>query len=553
MVHVVTRELDFDIVRTMYWTDSTAVLRYIANVQARYLTFVANRVQLIRESTSLSQWHHVSTRENPADMTSRGVKRTQDLINGIWFKGPDFLWRSESEWPRYVLIDLDVVDVEMKSSCTIVEAGDKSVVDMLVSKISNWKKMKRVMAWVLIAKQKFLTKIRQNAGVVAGRSCVVQDPGQLTVELLNRAEDFILKEVQSSAFEREIKELEAGNTVSKTSVLFKFNPIIGEGGLARVGGRISKADVAYEAKHPVFLPKNSSVAEMIVREIHKDVGHLWKNTILLARLTERYWLFGANGIATKVARKCVRCKRYQLKPCEQVMADLPSNRVQADGAPFEHVGVDYFGPLMVKRGRSEVKRYGVIFTCLSSRAVHLEVAHSLDTDSCINSIRRFMARRGPVVTITSDNGTNLVGAEKELREMWKKIDQAKMKGVLNNVGIDWIFNPSTASHFGGVWERMFRSTRKILYSIMRDEARLLDDEALVTFFCEAEGILNSRPLTTTSTDPGDMLPLTPNMLINPRGRVIHSPGVFVSKDAYARKRWRHVQHLVDVFLSRWRK
>ncbi|XP_033096657.1 uncharacterized protein LOC117100921 [Anneissia japonica] len=86
MVHVVTRELDFDIARTMYWTDSTAVLRYIANVQAMYLTFVANRVQLIREATSLSQWHHVSTRENPADMTSRGVKRTQDLITGIWFK-----------------------------------------------------------------------------------------------------------------------------------------------------------------------------------------------------------------------------------------------------------------------------------------------------------------------------------------------------------------------------------------------------------------------------------------------------------------------------------
>ncbi|XP_033099380.1 uncharacterized protein LOC117103027 [Anneissia japonica] len=97
MVHVGTRELYFDIARTMYWTHSTAVLRYIANVQAMYLTFVANWVQLIREATSLSHWHHVSTRENPAHMTSRGVKRTQDLMNGIWFKGPDFLWQSESE------------------------------------------------------------------------------------------------------------------------------------------------------------------------------------------------------------------------------------------------------------------------------------------------------------------------------------------------------------------------------------------------------------------------------------------------------------------------
>lgn len=94
------------------------------------------------------------------------------------------------------------------------------------------------------------------------------------------------------------------------------------------------------------------------------------------------------------------------------MADLPKERLRADLPPFSNVGVDYFGPFETKRGRSQVKRYGVIFTCMTSRAVHLEMAHSLNTDSCIDALRRFIARRGQVLHIRSDNGTNLVGAKR---------------------------------------------------------------------------------------------------------------------------------------------
>lgn len=149
--------------------------------------------------------------------------------------------------------------------------------------------------------------------------------------------------------------------------------------------------------------------------------------------------------------------------------------------------MDNFGPLVVKRGRSEVKRYGVIFTCMSSRGAQLEISHSLETDSCINAIRRFMARRGPVKSIKSDNGTNIVGAEKELREMLAKLDQSKISNFLCNNCIEWHFNPPTDSHFGGVWERMIRTTRKILYSLLKEQTSILDDEILSTVFCEISG------------------------------------------------------------------
>ena len=109
------------------------------------------------------------------------------------------------------------------------------------------------------------------------------------------------------------------------------------------------------------------------------------------------------------------------------MSDLPHHRVNAPEHAFTHVGLDYFGPFEVKQGRSKVKSYGCIFTCLASRAVHLEVANSLDTDSCINCIRRLVARRGPVESILSDNGSNFVGANNELKEEIKRLETTASK------------------------------------------------------------------------------------------------------------------------------
>ena len=105
------------------------------------------------------------------------------------------------------------------------------------------------------------------------------------------------------------------------------------------------------------------------------------------------------------------------------MANLPEDRILPDKPPFTNTGVDFFGPFDVKRGRKTVKRYGVLFTCLTLRAVHIEVADSLDTDSCINAILRFVSRRGQVTIMRSDNGNNFVGAEREMREAIQLFEQ----------------------------------------------------------------------------------------------------------------------------------
>ena len=194
-----------------------------------------------------------------------------------------------------------------------------------------------------------------------------------------------------------------------------------------------------------------------------------------------------------------------------------------------------------------VKRYGVIFTCLTSRAVHLEIANSLDTSSCINAITRFRARRGPCKYIRSDNGTNMVGAERELKEQICKIDSTKVNDTLVNSGIQWEFNPPSGSHFGGVWERLIRSVRKILYVLMKETTVTLDDESMSTLFCEVESILNNRPITNVPNAASDLEALTPNHLLQLRSGIEIHMGNFDESDCYHRKRWRQVQCLTDMF------
>ncbi|XP_066268539.1 uncharacterized protein [Branchiostoma lanceolatum] len=233
------------------------------------------------------------------------------------------------------------------------------------------------------------------------------------------------------------------------------------------------------------------------------------------------------------------------------MADLPSFRVTPENPPFTNVGVDYFGPFEVKRGRSIVERYGVIFTCTATRAVHLEKAESLDTDSCINALRRFIARRGQVRMIISDNGTNLVGAKTELKREVKKWNTSKMHEGMLKKGIEWKFNPPSGSHFGGVWEKQIRTVRQVLYAVSKGHQ--LDDEGLGTLFCEVEYIINSRPITTANMEANDLEPLTPNHLLTLKSKTDLPPNLTEKGDQYARRRWKQTQYIADLFWKRWVK
>ena len=233
----------------------------------------------------------------------------------------------------------------------------------------------------------------------------------------------------------------------------------------------------------------------------------------------------------------------------QQMAPLPPQRLTPEQPPFTFTGLDFFGPLLTKLARKEFKRYGCVFTCLCSRAIHLEMAYDLSTESFLCALSRFIARRGRPSEIFSDNGTNFVGGERELREHLKNMKQAQIENWTTRRNIKWNFIAARASHWGGVWERLVQSVKKVLFSLLKGQR--LTDELLQTTLSVVESILNDRPLTRVSTDPNDEKALTPSMLLGSPTSDSLPPGIFDKRELYSKRYWRQANYLADSFWRRW--
>ena len=211
---------------------------------------------------------------------------------------------------------------------------------------------------------------------------------------------------------------------------------------------------------------------------------------VLSCLRNKFWVVKGRSAVRRTIRACKECARRNARPGEQLMANLPCDRITPGKPPFTYVGVDFFGPFEVKQGLSRVKRYGCLFTCLVVRAVHIEIAHLLETDSMINALRRFISVQGQPEEIQSDQGTNFTSANKEMQGIMSDIDEHKVNKFCLQRDIKWLFNPPVASHMGGVWERMIRSIRRILKATLKEQ--LVNDEVLSTVMAEAVYIINSN-------------------------------------------------------------
>ena len=537
-------ELDLKVDEVHFWTDSVSTLRYIYNTTSRFQTFVSNRLSVIHDGSEPDQWKYVPSVLNPADALSRG-QSAREFLHSTWATGPAFLSGRTDEWPnqKHVLhLADDVEDLEVKRSLVSFMAAERDSTSELLSSVSDWHTLKRRVAWWLrlryILRQRLMNR---RDGDAEGASRV---NSRLTIQELDEAEAVIVRYTQKKAFPEEFNS----RFVKKSSPIYRLNPRLTDD-ILRVGGRLSNAAISDAAKHQMILPKKGHITDIIIRDMHERKGHSGREHVLAA-LREKYWVVNGNAAVRRVLAKCVRCRRVQGPMVTQQMSDLPEDRTTPQGGVFSRVGIDYFGPFYVKVGRQQHKRFCVLFTCLATHAIHIEVCESLDTSSFLNALRRFQARRGQVTFIRSDNGTNFVGAERELREKFAKLRESKVHDFLLKKGVEWQFTPPGASAQGGVWERQIRSVRKVLNAVLREQS--LTDESLRTLLCEVEAVLNSKPLTTVSSDPSDLQPLTPNDLLMLRGGPIPD-GVFCEQDGFAGKRWKQVQFLADVFWKRWVK
>ena len=222
------------------------------------------------------------------------------------------------------------------------------------------------------------------------------------------------------------------------------------------------------------------------------------------------------------------------------MVDLPQDRIKEE-PPFTYCGVDMFGPFETKGRRNTLKRYRALFTCLENGAIHIEMTKRMATDSFILALRCFIARRGSIRSVRCDNGSNFIGAEKELEKCMNEMDNKRIGDFLLEKRADWIVwrkNPPMESHIDGVWERQIRSSRIILSYLIRTQSISLDKESLSTLFAEVEAIVNSRLMVVeTINDVSSIVALSPSHILTMKSKVVMPPpGVFGKPDLYCRRR-----------------
>ena len=469
------RDLQYEEIEEVFWTDSKVVLGYIANESRRFHVFVANRVQQIQEATSLDQWRYVETKENPADIASRGAS-VRELLRSKWIKGPDFLWQNEDEWPAAMQTQdqeenatrpsKDDPDVRKVVTMTTATAPlEANLIDRM-EYYSDWFRTRKSVAlcrrYIQILRERVQSRMeltRDEKGPLKKKASTGSE-SPVTVDEMQAAETVLIKAAQAITFVKEIQTLNSnqetkeGNASQRRSTpksstpLSKLDPFLDESGILRVGGRLRRADLEDSIKFPILLPRKGHVTKLIVRHFHEVTKHQGRTTTLNEARSSGYWIVGGTSSVSEYIFNCVKCRKIRGSTQTQKMADLPEDRLQP-APPFTYCAVDYFGPWIVKEKRKEMKRYGALFTCMTSRAIHLEVCHSLATDSFINALRRFICRRGPIRQLRSDQGTNFVGARKELKEALAELDQKKIAQELLRNNCDWInfkMNVPSASH-----------------------------------------------------------------------------------------------------------
>ncbi len=355
-------------------------------------------------------------------------------------------------------------------------------------------------------------------------------------------------------YRQEFESLTKYGKVSQRSTLVRLDPFVDEKGLLRVGGRIHCADISDPEKHPLILPPNHHVTDLLIQHYHDQVAHQGRHFTEGVIRSAGLWIVSGKRLVSNIIHNCVLCKKLRGKMESQKMSALPPDRVSVD-PPFTHTGLDVFGPFTgvtrKTRGHSiENKRWVVIFSCLSARAVHLEVIESLSASSFICALRRFLAVRGPVKHFRSDRGTNFVGAVKELQ-----IDSSdsELKVFLQNQSCTWTFNAPHSSHMGGVWERMIGIARRILEALLMKTPTRLTHEVLTTLMAEVMAIINSRPLTPISTDVSMPQVLSPAMLLTQKASVAPAPPGNFELGHLHRSQWCQVQMLADSFWKRWKQ
>ena len=532
------------------WSDSTIVLCWLRNSPSKYKTYVANRITTTTSRFPSNIWLHVPTEFNPADCASRGLSARELKEHKLWWNGPPWLSVEPLVLPRQP--QQAVLDVHQDHSAkyaTCLTLIAKPTV-WLANRFSSYHHLNKVTAWVRRAAYNFLSPIKQHQ---------LNQEKYLTVEEVKQAATFLLKRAQRRAYNTAIsllsssppRELEPGSNI------LPLHPFLGQDGLLRVGGRLSKAPISFFKRHPIILSPKDPLTILILSSKHITLCHCGP-TMLCSNAGAEFYITGVKRLARTICRDCVVCKKIAAKAHQQLMGQLPEARV-TEAPAFTTCGVDYAGPFYLKtnnlRNSPTIKGFLSVFVCFASKAVHLEVVTGKTTEAFLAAFKRFTSRRGLPSDIYSDNDGTFRGANRDLKEFYQllKTDEltATLRAFFLSSHITWHNIPERAPHFGGLWEAAVKSAKHHLKRIVGEQKLTYEEFSTIT--AQVEACLNSRPLLhLDSHSPDGIQPPTPGHALIGKPLVSYPETALPPLQRYP-DRWTLCQGLVQQFWKRWSK
>ncbi|XP_075158086.1 uncharacterized protein LOC142231359 [Haematobia irritans] len=542
LMHKVKSQIEREVERVYYWTDSITALSWIRGESSRWNVYVGNRVAEVQRYSNISEWFYISTHDNPADCASRGIAPLELVHHKLWWSGPDWLCLPPTEWPQQPEHNYET-NLEKKKKTFASHVITKLDFPEILSRFSSLTKLVRVTAYIL----RFVNNTRTKENYK-------RKYGFLSTRELHDASNILVIQSQRVDFSEELNYIKKCHPFPSSNRLAQLCPFVDEIGILRVGGRLQKAKFDYEFKHPILLSKHNPLSILIFSDAHLKTLH-GGLTQMQAYVMRKYWVISARNIAKQVQRKCVTCFKYTAKAAQQIMGELPTVRLQPSRA-FKHSGVDYAGPITIKQSTARnsvtTKGYISLFICMVTKAVHLEAVTSMSTESFIAAFRRFTSRRGICTDLYSDCGTNFIGSNKELKILQHRSKQSLPEDLcelLSNSGTKWHFIPPASPNFGGLWEAGVKSTKHHLKRTM--DNRILTFEELTTLLAQIESCLNSRPLCPLSTDPNDCSALTPGHFLIGEPLLTIPDENLLDYSIDRLSRWKVVERLKQQFWKRW--
>ena len=516
LMHSVSKSLQHLGCGLHFWSDSQVVLRWIVNPDLHLPKFVKRRVDKINLVSPVNAWRYVSTSNNPADVGTRvDVTKNRDA-HSLWLNGPEFLKNDINLQSK----DMITVQKTFVNKNPLLKEGTNCL-DELISTSPDLYILKKRVAYIRAFTQYFTAKMRNTIFVKPTLDANFLDKALLDLIFYVQRSRFgaaieLLKKETPDAFEAIVKKLsdKATNTtemnfISEVKSLRNLRPCVDSNSMFRVEGRLENSELPVDVKHPLILPGNHPLTRLVVLDKHDKAGHAGPAYTLM-ETRQRFWIIHGISNVKRILSDCSKCARRRATPVRQLMADLPQCRVTVTNKPYKFCGMDYLGPYMFRQSRSECKAWGLLFTCLCTRCIHVELVTSLDLNSFLLAFSRFTNLRGAVDTIFLDNGSTFCAAADKLPTL---LGSTEFHNSLRKRNIIWSRIPPYAPSQAGSWESMVKLFKNALNRAMGEVRRKPSLIELQTFFSDAMRIVNDRPLTSVSCEPNDLTAISPSSFL----------------------------------------